>query len=129
MPMKVKTKNYWRNMILNKYTKIAAIVVETALIATFIVLAVAVGAKNKQLKQCRQQIAEQTVVIDSLKKQCNELAMLESLHVEVAFQFTQKNVLSFSANNCQNIAKEICYITRGELLDSLKAAKGLKDQM
>ena len=116
-------------MILNKYTKIAAIVVETALIATFIVLAVAVGAKNKQLKQCRQQIAEQTVVIDSLKKQCNELAMLESLHVEVAFQFTQKNVLSFSANNCQNIAKEICYITRGELLDSLKAAKGLKDQM
>ena len=112
--------------MITKYIKIAAYVIEAAIIAVLVILAIATGAKNRTIKQ---QIAEQTVVIDSLKKQCNELAMLESLHVEVAFQFTQKNVLSFSANNCQNIAKEICYITRGELLDSLKAAKGLKDQM
>lgn len=116
-------------MILDKKIKIVAYVMEALILAVLVALAIAVGAKNKQLKQCRQQIAEQTVVIDSLKKQCNELAMLESLHVEVAFQFTQKNILSFSANNCQNIAKEICYLTRGELLDSLKSAKGLKDQM
>lgn len=112
-------------MTISKTLKIVAYTIEAAIIVALIALAVTVGVKNKQLKQCRQQIEEQTVVIDSLNNHCDELAMMESLRVEVTFQFTQKNVLSFSANNMQNIAKEICYLTRGELLDSLKADKGL----
>lgn len=116
------------NMI-PKYIKIAAYVIEAAIVVTLIALAIATGAKNRTIKAQKAEIANLQEQVDSLEKQCNELAMLESLHVEVAFQFTQKNVLSFSANNMQNIAKEICYLTRGELLDSLKSAKGLKDQM
>lgn len=106
-------------MILNKYTKIAAIVVETALIATFIVLAVAVGAKNRTIKAQKAEIANLLEQVDSLSKYNKQLAGINGINVEVTFQFTQKNVLSFSASNCQNIAKEVAQMTRGEILDSL----------
>lgn len=115
-------------MTINKTLKIVAYTIEAAIIITLIALAIAVGVKNKNIKAQKAEIENLQCQVDSLNSHCNELAMMESLRVEVTFQFTQKNVLSFSANNMQNIAKEICYLTRGELLDSLKSDKGLKVQ-
>lgn len=106
------------NMI-PKYIKIAAYVIEAAIVVTLIALAIATGAKSRTIKAQKAEIANLQEQVDSLSKYNKQLAGINGINVEVTFQFTQKNVLSFSANNCQNIAKEVAQMTRGEILDSL----------
>lgn len=72
------------------------------------------------VKVKKNKIIELTEQIDSLKKYNKELAEINGINVNVTFQLEQKNILSFSANNCQNIAKEVAQMTREALLDSLK---------
>ncbi len=105
--------------MITKYIKIAAYVIEAAIIAVLVILAIATGAKNRTIKAQKAEIANLQCQVDSLSKYNKQLAGLNGINVEVTFQFTQKNVLSFSANNCQNIAKEVAQMTRGEILDSL----------
>ena len=99
--------------MITKYVKIAAYVVEAAIIITLVALAVAVGAKNRTIKAQKTEIANLQCQVDSLVKYNKQLAGINGINVEVCFQLTQKNVLSFSANNCQNIAKEVAHLTRG----------------
>ena len=106
-----------------KYIKIAAYVIEAAIIVTLIALAIATGAKNHTIKAQKFEIANLQEQVDSLSKYNKQLAGINGINVEVTFQFTQKNVLSFSANNCQNIAKEVAQMTRGEILDSILLKK------
>lgn len=106
-----------------KYIKIIAYCVEAAIIITLIALAIATGAKNKTIKAQKVEIANLQEQVDSLQRYNKQLAGINGINVEVTFQFTQKNVLSFSANNCQNIAKEVAQMTRGEILDSLLLKK------
>lgn len=110
-------------MKINKWAKGMAYGFIGAFIGVFILLCIAVGAKNKTIKNYKSELKAQTEQIDSLKKYNRELGELNGLQVNVTFQFTQKNVLSFSQNNCQNIAKEVAQLTRKELLDSLKINK------
>ena len=108
---------------MSKTIKIIAYCIEAAIIITLIALAVAVGAKNRTIKAQKAEIANLQEQVDSLSKYNKQLAGINGINVEVTFQFTQKNVLSFSANNCQNIAKEVAQMTRGEILDSLLLKK------
>lgn len=91
---------------------VAGIIVIGLLIAT-----ITLGSMNKSLKQ---ELKYKTEQVDSLSRYNKELGELNGLQVNVTFQFTQKNVLSFSQSNCQNVAKEIAQMTRKELLDSLQ---------
>ena len=109
--------------MITKYIKIAAYVIEAAIIAVLVILAIATGAKNRTIKAQKAEIANLQCQVDSLSKYNKQLAGINGINVEVTFQFTQKNVLSFSANNCQNIAKEVAKMTRGEILDSLLLKK------
>lgn len=106
-----------------KTIKIIAYCIEAAIIITLIALAVATGAKNRTIKAQKSEIANLQEQVDSLSKYNKQLAAINGINVEVTFQLTQKNVLSFSANNCQNIAKEVAQMTRGELLDSILLKK------
>lgn len=106
-----------------KTIKIIAYCIEAAIIITLIALAVATGAKNRTIKAQKAEISNLQCQVDSLSKYNKQLAGINGINVEVTFQFTQKNVLSFSANNCQNIAKEVAQMTRGEILDSLLLKK------
>ena len=106
-----------------KTIKIIAYCIEAAIIITLIALAVATGAKNRTIKAQRTEIANLQEQVDSLQRYNKQLAGINGINVEVCFQLTQKNVLSFSANNCQNIAKEVAQMTRGEILDSLITKK------
>ena len=90
------------------------------LLVLVIVLSVAVAKKNSSIHTYKYQVAQYEQTIDSLQKYNKQLAGMEGIVVEVNFNLTQKNILSFSANNCQNIAKEVAHMTRQELLDSLK---------
>ena len=110
-------------MILDKKIKIIAYCIEAAIIITLIALAIATGEKNRTTKAQKSEIANLQEQVDSLSKYNKQLAGINGINVEVTFQFTQKNVLSFSANNCQNIAKEVAQMTRGEILDSLLLKK------
>lgn len=110
-------------MTISKTIKIIAYCIEAAIVVTLIVLAIATGAKNRTIKAQKAEIANLQEQVDSLSKYNKQLAGINGINVEVTFQFTQKNVLSFSANNCQNIAKEVAQMTRGEILDSLLLKK------
>ena len=94
------------------------------LLALVIALSVAVAKKNSAIHTYKYQIAQYEHTIDSLQKYNRQLAGMDGLYVEVNVNFAQKNVLSFSQSNNQNVAKEIARLTRQELLDSLKVKEG-----
>jgi uncharacterized membrane protein YciS (DUF1049 family) len=102
-----------------KYIKIAAYVIEAAIISVLVILAIAVGAKNKQLKQCRQQIAEQTVVIDSLQKEVKALGALDAITINATFNVNNKNIFSVNTTQANQVMKTYATLTRQEILDSL----------
>lgn len=106
-------------MTLDRKIKIVAYVMEALILAVLVALAIAVGTKNKQLKQCRQQIAEQTVVIDSLQREARELGALDAITINCSFVVNNKNILSVNTTQANQIAKTFAEITRKELLDSL----------
>lgn len=64
--------------------------------------------------------------VDSIQRYCNALGAENVLTVNVNFNLTQKNILSFSQSNCQNIAKEVSTMTRKELYDSLYTKKSAR---
>ena len=103
-----------------KIATLAARVIWVAFVIVTVILAIAVAQKNKTIKTLKADVKSQTEQIDSLNKYNKELGELNGLQVNVTFQFTQKNVLSFSQSNCQNVAKEVAQLTRKELLDSLR---------
>lgn len=90
------------------------------LLVLVITLSVVVAKKNTAIHTYKYQVAQYEQTIDSLQKYNKQLAGMDGLYVEVNFNFQQKNILSFSQSNNQNIAKEISRMTRQELLDSLK---------
>lgn len=110
-------------MEISKTLKIVAYCIEAVIIVALIALAIATGAKNRTIKSQKAEIINLQEQVDSLSKYNKQLAAINGINVEVTFQLTQKNVLSFSANNCQNIAKEVAQMTRGEILDSIITKK------
>ena len=110
-------------MTISKTVKIIAYCLEAAIIISLIALAIATGVKNRTIKAQKVEIINLQEQVDSLSKYNKQLAAINGINVEVSFQLTQKNVLSFSANNCQNIAKEVAQMTRGEILDSILTKK------
>lgn len=102
-----------------KIIKGLAYTFEVLFVVIFIVLAVAVGMKNKTIKNKNYQIKALTEQVDSISHVNQILGAEEVLTVNVNFNITQKNVLSFSQTNAQNIAREVATITRSQLYDSL----------
>ena len=98
--------------------------ITSVLLALVIVLSVAVAKKNSSIHTYKYQIEQYEKTIDSLQKYNKQLGGMDGISVTVEFNLTQKNILSFSQSNCQNIAKEVAHLTRKELLDSLKVKEG-----
>lgn len=106
-----------------KTIKAIAYTIEVLFIAVFIALCVAVGMKNKTIKQDNMKIKALTEQVDSLSHANQILGAEEVFTVNVTFELNQKNVLSFSQTNAQNIAREVAKLTRQELVDSLYMKK------
>ena len=94
------------------------------LLVLVITLSVVVAKKNTAIHTYKYQVAQYEQTIDSLQKYNRQLGGMNGISVTVEFNLTQKNILSFSQSNCQNIAKEVAHLTRKELLDSLKVKEG-----
>ena len=65
--------------------------------------------------------------ISLLEKKNSELENLNGISVSVEFQIKTTNILSFNANNCSVVAREIAQMTRKEVLDSLKTKQNTTD--
>lgn len=102
---------------------IALASIQIVTLILMITFAVMLRHRNITIKQQKNTIKAQTEQIDSLTAVNRALGAEDVLTVNVNFAITQKNVLSFSQTNAQNIAREVSTITRQELYDSLYAIK------
>lgn len=107
----------------NKWVKIAAVVVEGILIILLITFGAVSTKRGKTISNQKSSIERLCRENDSLVKTVNRLGAEDVITVNVAFNFTQKNILSFSQSNCQQIAREVATMTRSELYDSLYLKK------
>lgn len=97
--------------------------VQVLLIALVITFGAMTSNRGKTIKYQEAQIKALTEQVDSLKQVNTVLGAEDVFTVNVNFNMTQKNILSFSANNCQNIARDVATLTRQELYDSLYAKR------
>jgi len=105
------------------WIKVATAVVEGILIVLLITFGATSTKRGKTVRQQKASIERLCRENDSLVKTVNRLGAEDVITVNVAFNFTQKNILSFSQNNCQQIAREVATMTRSELYDSIYVKK------
>lgn len=100
--------------------KKSVIITIVSLVLVIIGLSVTVFIQHSRIRDFRQQIADNAKVIEYLTDRNERLSEINGISVSVEFTLKQSNVFSASNNNLQNVAKEICQLTRGEILDSLQ---------
>lgn len=100
-------------------TNIISAVIFVGLIVTIIALGTANKRKTAEIKEHKATIEMQSGQIAELKEYTKRLAEINGVQVSVTFELNQKNVLSQVNTNAQAIAKEICQLTRQQVLDSL----------
>lgn len=110
-------------MTLTKWVKIAIAAVEVALVALMITFGAVSTSRGKTIRNQKASIERMCRENDSLVNIVKALGAEEVITVNVTFNMTQKNILSFSQNNCQQIAREVAAMTRSELYDSLYVKK------
>lgn len=108
---------------INKWWKIAIVAIEGIMIVLMVTFGAVSTNRGKTIKTQKASIERLCRENDSLTNIVKQLGAEDVITVNVAFNFTQKNILSFSQNNCQQIAREVATMTRSELYDSLYLKK------
>lgn len=104
-------------MINNNIIKWIAYGIEAAFLIVFIVLCVAISAKNKTIRTQKQQLKAQIETIDSLKLKCDQLWGMDCVSISVICNLQQKGVVNL--NQSTQISKSVAEYTRGELLTAI----------
>ena len=104
-------------MINNNIIKWIAYGIEAAFLIVFIVLCVAVSAKNKTIKAQKAELKAQIETIDSLKLKCDQLWGMDCVSISVICNMQQKGLINTAAST--QISKSIAEYTRGELLTAI----------
>lgn len=117
-----------KNLTITKWVKVAIAAVMTVVVALMITFGGVSTSRGRTIKQQKQSIERLCRENDSLVSIVNALGAESVITVNVAFNMTQKNILSFSQNNCQQIAREVATMTRSELYDSLYVKKESKTE-
>lgn len=110
-------------MTINKTLKIVAYTIEAAIIITLIVLAVAVGVKNKTIKTQKAEIVTLQEQVDSLAKYNKQLGAMDAITVNATFNVNNKNIFSINTTQADQVLKTYATITRQEILDSILLKK------
>ena len=106
-----------------KIVKWIAYAIQVILIVLVIVFGSVATKRGKTIKNYQAMHKQEMELVDSLLWANKALGAEEVISVTCQFNINQKNVLSFSQTNAQNIAKEVAKMTRQELYDSLYAKK------
>lgn len=105
---------------MNKTSKILSIMgvgLWVALLAMTIIFGCVSTKRGKTIKTKEIRIEQLMAQRDSLTNTIQRLGAEDVLTVNVSFNLKQTNVLSFSNNNCQQIAKEVATLTRLEMIN------------
>lgn len=108
---------------MKKWIKAVIVAVEVLVVALMITFGAVSTNRGRTIRQQKASIERLCRENDSLVKTVNRLGAEDVITVNVAFNLTQKNILSFSQNNCQQIAREVATMTRSELYDSVYVKK------
>ena len=109
--------------MITKNIKIVACAVLAAVLTVLVALSIAVGAKNKTIREQQRQIAEQTLLVDSLKRQCGTLGAMDAITVNATFNVNNKNIFSVNTTQANQVLKTYATLTRQEILDSILLKK------
>ena len=93
------------------------IAIEGAFLLTFIFLCVAVGLKNKKLKQYKEGVAYQTELIASANARADSLAKLNCISVTSNVIVNQKGLVNLQ--QATQISKSVATATRDEVLNAM----------
>lgn len=113
---------------MKKWIKAVIVAVEVLVVALMITFGAVSTNRGRTIRQQKASIEILCRENDSLVKTVNRLGAEDVITVNVAFNLTQKNILSFSQNNCQQIAREVATMTRSELYDSIYVKKNKEDK-
>lgn len=113
---------------MKKWIKAVIVAVEVLVVALMITFGAVSTNRGRTIRQQKASIERLCRENDSLVKTVNRLGAEDVITVNVAFNLTQKNILSFSQNNCQQIAREVATMTRSELYDSIYVKKNKEDK-
>lgn len=110
--------------ITNNTIRWIRIAIEGLFIIVFVGLCIAVGVKNKTIRQAKSTIKFQTETIDSLQKRCDKLGAVDCITVETSCIINNKGLVNVAQTN--QISKTVAHYTRDEVLaamDSLNNAR------
>lgn len=113
-----------------KATKIAKAIVYglmIAFVAVFITLCIAVGAKNKKIKEYKEGVAYQTELIAKANAKADSLAKLECVSISNTIVINQKGLVNTTQAN--QISKSIATYTRQEILEALDSLRIANNKM
>lgn len=113
---------------MKNWIKAVIVAVEVLVVALMITFGAVSTNRGRTIRQQKASIERLCRENDSLVKTVNRLGAEDVITVNVAFNLTQKNILSFSQNNCQQIAREVATMTRSELYDSVYVKKNKEDK-
>ena len=111
--------------MIKKIVKWAPLIIFVILFILTIIFGVISSKRGKTIKVKELRIEQLMSQRDSLTNTIQRLGAEDVLTVNVSFNLKQTNVLSFSNNNCQQVAKEVATLTRLEMIhykDSLNNA-------
>ena len=106
-------------MNMTKTIKIVSIAIEAVLIAVFIILCVAVGVKNRHIKEYKATIAAQETMMDSLQSRCDRYGQMEGISVNTTFVINNKNIMSVNTNAVSNVTRNYAVMTKQEVLKAI----------
>ena len=124
----METKTIMKTLGMKKWIKAVILAVEVLVVALMITFWAVSTNRGRTIRQQKASIERLCRENDSLVKTVNRLGAEDVITVNVAFNLTQKNILSFSQNNCQQIAREVATMTRSELYDSVYVKKNKEDK-
>ena len=98
-----------------------------AFVAVFITLCIAVGAKNKKLKEYKKGAAYQTELIAKANAKADSLAKLECVSISNTIVINQKGLVNTTQAN--QISKTVATYTRQEILEALDSLRTANNEM
>lgn len=101
------------------------IAIEGAFLLTFIFLCVAVGLKNKKLKQYKEGVSYQTELIAQANAKADSLAKLNCITVTSNVIINQKGLVNLQ--QATQISKSIATATRGEVIMAMDSLNKLNN--
>lgn len=99
--------------------KWTALAIEAAFFIVFILLCVAIAAKNNTIKRYKQTLTEQTATIDSLQGLCKVYGAMGAIEVNTTFVINNKNIMSVNTTAVNNISRTYAIMTKEEILHAM----------